>query len=699
MAQQQIDLQIGGMTCAACSARLERVLNNREGVEARVNLASERARLRFDVSRNSEAELIAAIERAGFSATPITETSRTETQQQREAEMRHEWRVFWIAALLALPLVGQMLWPHAMLPGWLQWALATPVQFWAGARFYRDAFHSLRGGSANMAVLVALGTTAAWGLSTATWLLNLPGHLYFEAGAAVIVLVRLGKLLETRAKSRTSSAIEQLLHLTPDTALVERDGQFVSLPVRELHIDDRIRVRAGERIPVDGIVLEGVSTLDEAMLTGESMPIAKTVGDRVSAGTQNLNGSLLLRAECVGSHTQLMEIIRLTEAAQGSRPPIQALADRISAIFVPVVIGIAVLTFCAWWWISGDLAHSLIPAIAVLVIACPCALGLATPAAVTVGLGRAAQHGILFRNATALETASRIQALALDKTGTLTCGRPELVALKPAGISADHLLRWAAALESGSSHPLASAIVRAAPTDLPAVSAFRETPGLGVEGNIDGNPYRVQAGEPDASHPKATWLALWQGERLLGRIALADPLRSTSALAVSRLKALDIELWMLTGDNPKTAEAIAHHAGITHWQAGIKPQDKLAHIAQLKEGGKITAMAGDGINDAPALAAADISFSLAAGSDIALEAADITLMRDDLNGIADAIDLSRATLTKIRQNLFFAFAYNAAAIPLAAAGLLNPVIAGAAMAMSSVSVVSNALLLKRWRPH
>ena len=429
------------------------------------------------------------------------------------------------------------------------------------------------------------------------------------------------------------------------------------------------------------------------------MPIAKTVGDRVSAGTQNLNGSLLLRAECVGSHTQLMEIIRLTEAAQGSRPPIQALADRISAIFVPVVIGIAVLTFCAWWWISGDLAHSLIPAIAVLVIACPCALGLATPAAVTVGLGRAAQHGILFRNATALETASRIQALALDKTGTLTCGRPELVALKPAGISADHLLRWAAALESGSSHPLASAIVRAAPTDLPAVSAFRETPGLGVEGNIDGNPYRVQAGEPDASHPKATWLALWQGERLLGRIALADPLRSTSALAVSRLKALDIELWMLTGDNPKTAEAIAHHAGITHWQAGIKPQDKLAHIAQLKEGGKITAMAGDGINDAPALAAADISFSLAAGSDIALEAADITLMRDDLNGIADAIDLSRATLTKIRQNLFFAFAYNAAAIPLAAAGLLNPVIAGAAMAMSSVSVVSNALLLKRWRPH
>ncbi len=715
---QTLDLAISGMTCAACSTRLERVLNQVPGVEARVNLATEKARLRYTPGLATPDDLVAAVARAGFAATPISEASRAEEKARKAAEYRDELRVFLIAALFTLPLLAQMVpmlgGAHHVewMPPWLQWLLATPVQFWAGRRFYTGAWNSLRGGGANMDVLVALGTSAAYFFSVAVILLGLDSHVYFEASAAVVTLVRLGKLLEARAKSRTSAAIEQLLSLTPRTALVERDGATVEVDSATLKPGDVVVVRAGERIAVDGVVVEGRSGVDESLLTGESLPVRKAVGDTAHAGTQNLDGSLRIRAEGVGAHTQLMEIVRLTEAAQGSKAPIQKLADRISGVFVPAVIALALLTFAGWWLASGDFTDSLIPAVAVLVIACPCALGLATPTAVMVGLGRGAQLGILVRSAEALERAEKLAVLAVDKTGTLTEGKMALVGLEPApGVSEDELLRLAAALEQGSTHPIAAALLLAAKErgiDLPPVSGFENRPGEGVTGDVEDHP--LSLGSPDAPpHPKplpsrereagagVTSIHLSEEGKLLGRLDLADRLRPTSVAALARLRALGITPVMLTGDQEATAAAIAREAGIADFRARVKPQDKAAAIAALKAEGKRVGMAGDGVNDAPALASADVSFGMAGGSDIALEAADVTLMRADLNAVADAVALSRAVMAKIRQNLFFAFFYNVLALPLAALGYLNPVIAGAAMALSSVSVVSNSLLLKRWR--
>ena len=709
---QTLDLAISGMTCAACSARLEKVLNQIPGVEARVNLATEKARVRYTPGLADADALIAAVTRAGFAATPITETSRAEEKARKAAAYRHELRVFLISALFTLPLLAQMV-PMlggaqhvAWMPPWLQWVLATPVQFWAGRRFYTGAWNSLRGGGANMDVLVAMGTSAAYFFSVAVLLLGLDQHVYFEASAAVITLVRLGKLLEARARSRTSAAIEQLVGLQPRSAWVEKSGETVEVDAALLKVGDVVRVRAGDRLPVDGQVLEGISSLDESLLTGESLPVAKVAGDTVHAGTQNLEGSLRIRAEGVGAHTQLMEIVRLTEAAQGSKAPIQKLADRISGVFVPAVIVIALLTFAGWWFASGDFTQSLIPAVAVLVIACPCALGLATPTAVMVGLGRGAQFGILVRSAEALERAEKLSVLALDKTGTLTEGRMALVASAPApGVDEAELLRLAAALESGSSHPIGQALLSAAEErglDLPAVTDFKNWPGDGVSGRVDGRALRLGTAEwlgqapPDAGAVTSVFLTM--DGTAYGRLDLADRLRPTSLAALSRLKKLGITPVMLTGDQQASAAAIAREAGIEDFRARVKPQDKAAAVAALKTDGKLVGMAGDGVNDAPALASADVSFGMAGGSDIALEAADITLMRADLNGVADAVALSRAVMRKIRQNLFFAFFYNVLALPLAAAGLLNPVIAGAAMALSSVSVVSNSLLLKRWRP-
>ncbi|MDP2788072.1 MAG: heavy metal translocating P-type ATPase [Pseudomonadota bacterium] len=716
-----IELPIAGMTCAACSARLEKVLNRLPGVEAQVNLATEKARLRYTPDSVSLDELLAAVAKAGFSASLIGETSRAEAKARKAAEYKHELRVFLIAALLTLPLLAQMIPMLAgahhveWMPGWLQWLLATPVQFWAGKRFYTGAWNSLRGGGANMDVLVALGTSAAYFFSVAVLLFDLGGHVYFEASAAVVTLVRLGKLLEVRAKSRTSSAIEQLIGLQPRNAWVERNGEAVEIETARLQVGDVVRVRAGERVPVDGQVIDGASSLDESLLTGESLPVAKHAGDRVHAGSQNLDGLLRVQAESVGAQTQLMEIVRLTEAAQGSKAPIQQLADRISGIFVPAVIGIAVLTFLGWWLTSGELTlntftQSLIPAVAVLVIACPCALGLATPTAVMVGLGRGAQLGILVRSAEALERAEKLSLLALDKTGTLTEGRMALVAAEPApGVDENELLRLAAALEQGSTHPLAIAVLDAAKTRgiaYPSVAGFENIGGQGVTGSVEGRALRLgtpewlQDGANSVSgpHAAATWIVLADASGILGRLAFADRLRPTSKDAIARLQKLGIECVMLTGDHPDAAKAIAEQAGIKDWRARVKPQEKAAAVASLKAAGKVVGMAGDGVNDAPALASADVSFGMATGSDIALEAADITLMRSDLNNVADAVELSRAVMRKIRQNLFLAFFYNVLALPLAAAGLLNPVIAGAAMALSSVSVVSNALLLKRWRP-
>ena len=709
-----VEFSIGGMTCAACSARLEKVLNRQPGMQANVNLAAERARIRL-AGDADEAAVIAAVAKAGFSALPVDGETRTREKAEKQAVYHQEIRRFWIAVALTLPLVAQMAFmfgehgQHNELPRWLQLALATPVQFWIGWRFYDGAWKSLRGGGANMDVLVALGTSMAWGFSAIVTAFGLGQHVYFEGGAAVITLVLLGKLLEARAKARTSEAIEALIRLQPKTARVERDGQWVEMPVEALMPGDIFLVRPGESIPVDGEVVTGDSSINEAMLTGESMPVVKSAGDKVFAATANGQGALRCQATGVGEHTLLAGIIRLVGEAQGSKAPVQRLADRISAVFVPVVCVIALLTFAVWWWYAGVFSEALVNAVAVLVIACPCALGLATPTAIMVGTGQGARAGILVKNAEALERAERIKVLALDKTGTLTCGAPQVTDVLPRGAQRDDVLQLAAALEQNSEHPLARAIVgMIATVNTKKVLNFKAWPGHGIEGEVDGRTLRIGSPtwlgvESDSAvlalqQAGKTVVVLAEAEQVLGLLAIADALRPTSCEAVRRLRARGIRVVMLTGDNAATAAAIAAEAGISEFRAGILPGDKAAVVAELKAGGTLVAMVGDGINDAPALAAADVSFAIGAGSDAAIEAADLTLIRSDLLSVVDAIDLSGATLGKIRQNLFFAFIYNVLGIPLAALGLLNPVVAGAAMAMSSVSVVSNSLLLKRWRP-
>jgi len=562
----------------------------------------------------------------------------------------------------------------------------------------------------------------AWGYSVVVTLWNLHHqHVYFEASATVITLVLLGKILEARAKAKTSAAIEALAKLQPQTARIERDGQLVDVAVATLIPGDVFVVRSGEAMPVDGDVIEGASSANESMLTGESLPVNKAAGDKVFAATINGDGLLRCRATGVGSHTLLAGIIRLVEEAQGSKAPVQRLADKVAAIFVPVVVAIALLTFIGWWALAGDFTQALVNAVAVLVIACPCALGLATPTAIMVGTGQGAKAGVLIRNAVALELAEKLQVLVVDKTGTLTEGRPvvtDVVKVMQSGIQADGagdtavLLQLAASLEQGSTHPLAAAIVARAKADGIALATPQNvvtTAGRGLAGEVEGS--RVQLGsvtwmkEQGHSAPEADALAqagrsvvaVVADEVLLGFIGIADPLRVTSHAAVARLNRLGIEVVMLTGDNAGTAQADARESGIAHFEAEVLPGDKAAAVNKLKAAGRLVGMAGDGINDAPALAAAAVSFAMAAGSDVAMQAADITLMRDDLGSVADAISLSRATLAKIRQNLFFAFIYNVLGIPLAALGMLNPVIAGAAMAASSVSVVSNSLLLRRWQ--
>ena len=708
---ETVELAIGGMTCAACSARIERQLNKLPGVEAAVNLPAERAHIRFDPGNADVDKLIATIVKTGFAATVSTADTRDE-EKARKADVYHaEVRRFWIALALTLPLIAQMPFMFAagsnvhadILPRWLQFALATPVQFWIGWRFYVGGWNAVRGGSGNMDVLVALGTTMAWVYSTVVLLFSLHQHVYFEASATVITLVLMGKILEARAKAKTSAAIESLMKLQPQTAFVERGENIVELPVASLIPGDVVVVRPGEAVPVDGEVLSGNSSANEAMLTGESLPVAKVPGNKVFAATVNGDGLLRCKATGVGSHTLLAGIIRLVEQAQGSKAPVQRLADKVAAIFVPVVTVIALVTFVAWWMIANDFTLALVNAVAVLVIACPCALGLATPTAIMVGTGLGAKAGILIRNAQALELAEKINVLVVDKTGTLTQGKPKVVEIVGAGRTAEEVLQLAASLEQGSTHPLAAALVAEAkarglaletPQDVTAI------PGRGMSGMVGGQ--RVRVGSPDwlgtsASAVQGSQIAVAVDETVIGVIAVADPLRESSRAAVMRLQALGVEVVMLTGDNAATAAAIAAQAGVPRFEAGVLPGDKAAHVAALKAAGKIVGMAGDGINDAPALAAADVSFAMGAGADVAMEAADVTLMRDDLNGVADAISLSRATLAKIRQNLFWAFIYNVLGIPAAALGLLNPVVAGAAMAMSSVSVVSNSLLLKRWK--
>jgi Cu+-exporting ATPase len=729
----KIELGVEGMTCAACAVRIEKALRRIPGVDATVNFATETASATLAPAVNPE-QLLAAVERAGYHAVLRRDASseRMADRARKAAAYVQLRRETWLAAALTLPLLLQMVpmlaaggWLGAQnahdewLPRWLQLVLATPVQFWLGRRFYVGAWHALRGGGANMDVLIALGTTMAWALSAAITLLGQDErHVYFEAGAAVITLVLFGKLLEARARSGMSAALEGLSRLQPATAHVRRANGSVDLPLAAVVLGDRLIVRAGERMPVDGIVREGTSSVDESMVTGESRAVVKAPGSPVFAGTLNQEGLLECEATGVGSATLLAGIVRLVAEAQGSKAPIQRLADRVAGVFVPVVVVIAIATCVLSYWFGGDASASLINAVAVLVIACPCALGLATPTAIVVGTGRGAQLGVLIRNAAALEQAGRLSMLVIDKTGTLTEGKPVVagvIALE--GATRAQVLELAASVEQGSMHPLANAIREAATRDrvVPRpLTAFESVPGKGARGKVDvaGGETDVIAGTlaflaeqgiaiPDAGALQSignTLVGVASRGRIIGMIALADRVRPTSPQAIARARAAAIDVLMLTGDNAQVAAAVAEEVGIVDFRAGVLPADKAAMVRALAAQGKVTGMIGDGVNDAPALAAADVSFAIGTGSDVAVEAADITVVRSDLNAVVDAILLSRATLAKIRQNLFFAFVYNVLGIPLAAFGLLNPVFAGAAMAASSLSVVGNALLLRRWRP-
>ena len=724
IAPRSVQLQLRKMTCAACAGHIEKALNKLPGVTATVNVATETAKVNFIPGLATVDNLINAVINAGYDASEISESSHAEEKARRLAAYQTELRLFWISSALTLPLVlqmGAMFSGHDMdmLPRWLQWLLATPVQFWIGRRFYIGGWHALRSGGANMDVLVALGTSMAYFFSAVVTAFALDQHVYFEASAAIITLVLLGKLMEARAKGKTSEAIEALIKLQPKTARIERNGEIVEVPASSLQVNDVFIVRPGENLPVDGVVIEGASSINESMLTGESLPVSKQSGAKVFAATLNQQGLLKCRATSVGEHTQLAAIIHLVEEAQGSKAPIQRMADTISGIFVPIVVAISILTFGITGWLTSDFVSAFINAVAVLVIACPCALGLATPTAIMVGTGRGAQVGVLVKNAAALEHAEKIQTIIVDKTGTLTEGKPEVTDIVPIeSISTQDLLQIAASLEQGSEHPLARAVLDSAQKmqlPLQPIHDFSAITGSGITAHINDTHYLL--GSPKFLIQQGIvvdekQIAALQGEgktvigvasaadsnpKMLGYLAIADRLRDTSRKAIERLQAMGIEVVMLTGDNTVTAAAIAKQTGITQYRAEVLPQDKAAEVMKLKASGKFTAMIGDGINDAPALAAADVSFAIGAGSDVAIEAADITLIRNDLMSVADAISLSRATLRKIRQNLFFAFVYNILGIPLAAMGMLNPVIAGAAMAMSSVSVVSNSLLLKRWQ--
>jgi Cu+-exporting ATPase len=706
-----LTLRVGGMTCASCSGRVEKALRAAPGVAgASVNLATEKVTVTGSAPLDPQA-LIATIVCAGFegSELPATPVARKPTAIP--------WPLV-AAALLSLPLLAPMLFDvigiHRMLPGWWQFALATPVQFILGARFYRAGWHALRAGSGNMDLLVAIGTSAAWGLST--WLLLRAGsmpHLYFESSAVVITLVLLGKWLETRAKGQTVAALAALDALQPRDALVRRNGVDVLVPLANLAVGDVLVVRPGARLPADGVVVEGESDVDEALLSGESIPVAKAPGARVTGGAVNGASLLLVRVTAVGADSMLAGIIRLVELAQAVKAPIQHLVDRVSAVFVPVVMLIALATLLAWGVLTSDWQLALINAVSVMVIACPCALGLATPAAIMVGTGTAARHGILVRDALALETAHRVTTVAFDKTGTLTEGKPLLLAVE--GDRA-RVLALAGAIQQASSHPLALAVLQAAREQdvvLAPVTAAQALPGRGVTalladghtinlGNrrlvddlgIDAASFTARAATHEARGRTVSWLV--QDQDVVGLLVFGDHVKPGSQAAVARLAAMGVTSVMLTGDNTGSAEAVARATGITAFHANLLPADK-AHLLGQYRGDGAVAMVGDGINDAPALAAADVGMALSSGLDVAMQSAGIVLMRSDPGLVADALALSRRTWRTIRQNLGWAFAYNVVGIPLAACGLLNPVLAGAAMAMSSVCVVANALLLRRWQ--
>ncbi|CAJ0792338.1 putative copper-importing P-type ATPase A [Ralstonia condita] len=719
------DLDIGGMTCAACAGRVERALRAVPGVtEASVNLATERARVRGAVSAD---DLVAAVSGAGYEAQVASDETAGLTVV--EPEFWEGPGPVWIAAALSVPLVLPMIagWFGAdwMLPAWMQWLLATPVQFVVGARFYKAGWKALRAGAGNMDLLVALGTSAAYGLSLWLWWRadadDMP-HLYFESAAVVITLVRLGKWLEVRAKRQTAQAIRALQALRPDTARVRAaDGTLRDVPITKVRVGDVVSVRAGERIPVDAVVLEGASHVDESMLTGESLPVPKREGDRVTAGAIATDGVLLVRTTAIGADTMLSRIIRLVEDAQAAKPPIQQLVDRVSAIFVPAVLVAALLTLAGWAIAGPEWETAIVNAVAVLVIACPCALGLATPSAIMAGTGAGARRGILIADAQALERAQQVDFVVFDKTGTLTVGKPRVTAIEAApGVDPVAVLDQLAALQAENTHPLAQAtrdhVVEQGrsitPAQSPEVLAGRGTRGkvggawlqLGNarwmdELGLDRSALQARAQALEAQGNTVSWLAQSSegAVQLRGLIAFGDALKPGARGAVAELRRRGIRTALVTGDNAGAARSVAQALGIDEVAAQVLPQDKAARVAAWQQGGHVVAMVGDGINDAPALAAADVGIAMATGTDVAMQAAGITLMRGEPRLVGDALDLSHRTVAKIRQNLFWAFVYNVVGIPLAAFGWLNPTFAGAAMAFSSVSVVTNALMLRRWR--
>ncbi|WP_353844278.1 heavy metal translocating P-type ATPase [uncultured Pseudomonas sp.] len=719
-----VELQITGMTCASCVGRVERTLGKLPGVEqVSVNLANERAHLQVQQAVD-DALLISAVEKAGYSASlpQATESARQDTQWRLRTERLAVVAALLLALPLVLPMLVQPFGLHWMLPAWAQLALATPVQFILGARFYQAAYKAVRAGAGNMDLLVALGTSAGYGLSLYQWATAPVGtapHLYFEASAVVIALVLLGKYLESRAKRQTASAIRALEALRPERALRVVDGHEEEVAISALRLDDRVLVKPGERFPVDGTVEEGSSHADEALISGESLPVAKQPGDRVTGGAINGEGRLLIRTEALGAQTVLARIIRLVEDAQAAKAPIQKLVDRVSQVFVPAVLVLAVITLIGWWLAGAPVETALINAVAVLVIACPCALGLATPAAIMAGTGVAARHGILIKDAEALERAHAVNRVVFDKTGTLTSGSPRVVHSQAQGIDHAEFMRLAGALQRGSEHPLAKAVLAVCTEqglDVPEVSDSLSLSGRGIAGFVRGRALALgnrrlldesglQPGELaskaqawEAEGRTLSWL-IEQGEapRVLGLLAFGDSLKPGAEQAIAALHARHISSHLLTGDNHGSAKAVADALGIDDVHAQMLPADKTATVAALKKDG-VVAMVGDGINDAPALAAADIGIAMGGGTDVAMQAAGITLMRGDPRLVPAALEISRKTYAKIRQNLFWAFIYNLIGIPLAALGYLNPVMAGAAMALSSVSVVSNALWLKTWAP-
>jgi Cu+-exporting ATPase len=694
-APERVRLEIEGMTCASCAARIEKKLNKLEGVEASVNYATEAASVTFDPARVRLEQLIRTIETIGYGAAlPRAATDVTQAAEPEGAlrGIRHRLAS---AALLTAPLALVAMLPPLQFSGWelLALALATPVVLWAGWPFHRAAAMNARHLAATMDTLISVGTLAAWGWSVLV-LIAFPGeHTYFEVGAVITTLILLGRFFEARARRRASAAIRRLLELGAKEARVLTDGEEVLVPVEELRVGDRFVVRPGEKIATDGVVEEGASAVDQSMLTGESVPIEVVPGSEIAGATINTHGRLVVRATKVGAETALAQIARLVAEAQAGKAPIQRLVDRVSAVFVPIVLAVALATLAGWLLVTGDLTAAFTAAVAVLIIACPCALGLATPTALMVGTGRGAQLGILIKGPEILEQTRRITTVVLDKTGTVTEGKMELVDVVPlnGAVRAD-VLRLAGAVEAASEHPIAQAIAAAARRELgqlPSVEGFANRAGFGVVGRVEGREVEIGRGD-DAIEVR------WDGEPR-ATLVVRDTVKPTSAEAVQELEELGLTPVLLTGDAEATAERIAAEVGIERALAEVYPDEKVAEVRRLQEAGEVVAMVGDGVNDAPALAQADLGIAIGTGTDVAIEASDVTLVSGDLRAAADAIRLARRTLRTIKGNLFWAFAYNVAAIPLAVAGLLNPIVAAAAMAFSSVFVVSNSLRLRRFR--